>query len=85
MPILLEILGFVLFGAATFLFLNARETARENLRLQKAAKAQAERLTTVEMRLRRLEATLYDLASANGVRPPANHRDEGAAADTVTR
>ena len=70
MPVLLEILGFVLFGAATFLFLNARETARENLRLQKQTRAQAERLTAVEMRLRRLEATLYDLATANGIRHP---------------
>ena len=70
MPVLLEVLGFVLFGAATFLYLNARETARENLRLQKLSKAQAERLTTVEMRLRRLEATLYDLATANGAAYP---------------
>ncbi|MBV9127124.1 MAG: hypothetical protein JO117_03455 [Verrucomicrobia bacterium] len=78
MPVLLELLGFLLFGAATFLFLNARETARENLRLQKQAKAQAERLTTVEMRLRRLEATLYDLATTNGVRHSA---DEATAAN----
>ena len=71
MPVLLEILGFVLFGAATFLYLNARETARENLRLQKQNKAQAERLTAVEMRLRRLEATIYDAATANSAARPA--------------
>ncbi len=73
MSVLIEVLGLVLFGAATFLFLNARETARENLRLQKQTKAQAERLTAVEMRLRRLEATLYDLATASGgvARPEA--------------
>lgn len=76
MSVLIEVLGLVLFGAATFLFLNARETARENLRLQKQTKAQAERLTAVEMRLRRLEATLYDLAMANGVVRPAAAAEE---------
>jgi hypothetical protein len=83
MPVLLEVLGFVLFGAATFLYLNARETARENLRLQKLSKAQAERLTAVEMRLRRLEATLYDLATANGAAYPAAAEAAGANGDAT--